>query len=499
MKQLQPIIAFLCIFLLFGCIKDLKDVQTDDFSPEIAFPILNTSFTIQELLDEFETGGSIHTDAENFLTLIYDARITSLNASDIIEVEDIFIPMVDTALVFDYDDLSFNFLIQRTDLKFGQFEYVLTAPYQEDIDVTIEIENLKKDGSIFSWNFEVLYQSGASTFDTDATSLEGYELDFTQDLEVRYIAVNGNGERVYLQDVEFTIEDLSYSYIEGNFSGVNFPLPMDSITIDLFDFTINGDVFFEDPKVNLLFHNSFGIPFKVHSNLLDFQTQNSGTLSLQSTLDTGYDFAYPTLNEVGNTAQSFLSLDKDNSNIRDVVSALPFKCIYELSAEAFPDADTTTIGFALDTSNFEIDLNVAIPMWGRAGNLVAETDFDFNGEDVEDADEAEFKLYAANGFPVDIAVQLYFEDANGIVLDSLLNPFNNIIESALIGSGGRVSQETITETLVPVSGETLQRIRNANNMRMKTFISTIHDGITSVKFYSDYKMDLDLGVKAIVN
>ena len=70
-------------------------------------------------------------------------------------------------------------------------------------------------------------------------------------------------------------------------------------------------------------------------------------------------------------------------------------------------------GFLTDTSFLSVDVVVELPLYGRAQGVEFSDTFDIDLSDLDRVTNADFKLVADNGFPMDIEMQIYFYDNAG--------------------------------------------------------------------------------------
>lgn len=135
----------------------------------------------------------------------------------------------------------------------------------------------------------------------------------------------------------------------------------------------------------------------------------------------------------------------------------------------------------------------------RVWGFVLQDTTDFKYDDADDMIEwAEFKLILDNGFPVDGKIQMYFTDATYTILDSLLNPFQQILLSAISGSPPdcRVTANTKKQTLIRWDKQRWQHLKTCKKILIRANLNTSNNGTTIIKMYSDYGLDIRLGIKA---
>ena len=80
-------LAILCCLLLQSCLK-VDTIQTDNWQPEVAIPLINTNIKLADFLNNSNAADFFQVDSNNFLTVVYEDKIPSPIAGDIIELED---------------------------------------------------------------------------------------------------------------------------------------------------------------------------------------------------------------------------------------------------------------------------------------------------------------------------------------------------------------------------------------------------------------------------
>lgn len=489
------------LFLIQSCVKDLQDIdniEVDNWQPEVAVALVNTTVSIQDFLDDFDSQGYLDIDDENFMTLVYESNVFSVSGEDIIDVPDITIPMVDTNMVLPYGSINTSFDIDFFTVKNGQLDYAFQSPYDEDMNVIIEVQNLSQNGLKLSYPITVQYVGSNPVNVSGTIDLSGYVMDFFNDeIKVRYVATNAAGERKFLQNMVLQLNSLEYSLIQGYFDQYEFDLPSDTILVNLFETAVSGSLTIEDPKINLKISNSFGLPIGMIAENLTAETMSEGTMNVYSVLDDGIAFNYPSLMEVGQSKITNVGVNKDNSNLSEIISSNPTQLNYELGALTNPTADPSIKGFVLDTSHFDVDIEMELPVWLSASDFAVEEVSEFDASFFEDIESASFKLITENGLPIEAGVQVYFMDENNMVLDSLFNNGNMImIPAAEVNTQGEVTAKISSENITEFTIDRIAKIQNATQISIKGVVSTAEMGTVAVKFYTDYGMSFKLGAIA---
>jgi len=439
-------------------------------------------------------------DSDNFMTLVYNGHIYSVKGEEMVAIPDFTIPMLMPVMSIPYGDLNMPIDIDYFSAKKGQLNFSFESNHTEDLDIMIEVKNLSKNGTVLQIETEAI-QTGASPIQVSGTAdLTDYVMQFaTGQIDVKYVAKNANGDSKILDNVMLEFSGFEYSFVQGYFDQYMFDLPQDEIVIDLFENSTSGSIRVEDPKINLMISNSFGVPIQITADDLSATTTIGGTMAITSPLDNGFNFNYPSLMEVGEAKTSMININKTTSNIVDLIENSPKAIQFDLSAVTNPAADPTIRGFVKDDSQFDIDLEVEVPMHLSASNFKIENTSEFDASVFEEIEEAEFKLFVENGLPVEAGVQVFFKDAAGVVLASLFDSTTDLIVAAPVDADGKVTEFSTGEQVVTLGADKIAQIKDATQITIEGTASTTNNGTTAVKFYTDYGMTFKLGAKAKVS
>jgi len=390
------LLGFALLFLGIGC-KKYEDVKVGDYDPEFAIPLAQTSFSIEDILDNFDDDTFVTIDEDGLVTINYKGEVTARSSTDIFEsvaqTQGQF-PLIDTFSTLPFAtpngfDMDFA-TINNGDLRFIYFNTIL-----EPMTMTIRLPNLlTPDGEVFE--FTQYHPIGHPTlpFQSEVFKLKDHTLKPTNDsIYVHYEAIiKSTGERKKIDVVIVELLDFTASYIEGYMGNEIYSIPRDTIEIDFFENWTRGDVRFEDPKISAFVLNSFGFPVRSKANLMNIISVDGSVVPLQSNYLDSINVAFPTLSEVGEEKTTYFSFDKDNSNIVEVLGSSPVAVDYEMEALANPDRDTTIRGFMTDSSKFRIQIEVELPMHGSASGFAANETVDVSFEQFENVLSEELKI-----------------------------------------------------------------------------------------------------------
>jgi len=493
--------AFMFLAMM-SCNTELLNVEDIEFElnqPEFAIPLINTTLSIQDALDNFDTGGFLDVDDENFMTLVYTDEVLSIGGSDVGEIKDFELPIVDTLLGIPFndiqDDLDFDFALTKS----GMLEVSFSSAYQEDLTVLVTISNLTLNSSPLIIPFNVQYTGSTGQY-SQTIDLSEYKFDLQNDLiQISYQSRNAANEHRPLTDLLLTFSSIELSFAQGYVGQFPFSLPEGTLNIDLFENAIQGNIYLEDPKIKLIFQNSFGLPLQVGANEISVITAQDEKLILNSVLDQGLLINFPNLSEIDEMKETIITFDTNNSNLRDVLNSSPKSLTYEVNALTNPEEDSTIVGFISENSRINLNVEIELPLWLRANNFTLQDTADFDFSSFEEVESAEFKLITENGLPVEINVQAYFLDDTNAIVDSLFTDNSAFITGAAINQSGDVTAPGIVEKLVPMDQVKIRNLERAKKILLKSSFATSDANTTSSKFYTDYGIQFKLGARAILN
>ena len=479
-------------------INRIATTATDDWNPDVALTIVNTRISSQDLLAPFQTGGAIEIEPNGSMKVIYQGNVISSTGEEIVNIDDFTTPVVESSQAANFPfPIPIAASIEIVDLKAGTLEYTLQSPLNEGVTVVLQFPATQ--------NGQVLEQTVVLANDNSVTgsfSLANSRFDFsttTNEFPIQYTATRqSDGQTVSLSNAQVAFSNLEYSYLQGRIDRYVFDFPLDTVVLGFFNNWRQGETYFEEPKLDFIIRNSFGVPIRLDVNRLEARTYKSGlmTLSDDPQLQNGVDFNYPSLTEVGEVKTTVVTLD-NTSNLPTVLQNIPYELYYELNAAANPDNDTSVVGHLTDTSNFEVDINVELPLYGWTRGFEVEDTFYVDLSVYDQFNALDFKLITENGFPMEAKMQLYFEDESGRVLDSLIREeATAVLTAAPVDGSGRVTEEVVTTTIVSFPEERYSNIRRlAKIIRLKATFETTNAGTESIRIYSDYEMGIKLGIK----
>lgn len=490
-------ILIICILLLSGCkkLEDIRVVEDINYNAEFAIPLINTRVSLQDILDSEDDISILEIDENGNMTLNYEAEFEYNSASELIGVIPSFpLVLLDTNTVIPFEVFD-NVQPNSISLKSGTISFNLQSGISENINITLRIPQLTKDGLPFTTNFELFYQGSLPVTATiDPLSVEGYTLDLSQNsIEVNYEAITGSGDYVIVNLITGMAENWNYDLIKGIASQYTFNISKDTIDINLFNGWLNGDISFEDPRIAFQVENSFGIPMSAKLINVVAITSSGNEISLTTTSNS-FELNYPSISEIGESKTTVFYFDKNNSNIKEIIENKPTKILYEIEGTVNPQ-NINEIGFITDQSNLTSLLKIELPIHGTASGFTIQTTVALDLQDIENIGDVEFKLITNNGLPIDVDFQMYFQDENENIIDSLFNQAQTVLSSATIDTNGNTNNTTEVTTFINIPKERMLMIQQANTALLNVSFSTSNNGNTPVIINSSQYVEIRMGAK----
>jgi len=525
MKQ-ASLLLFTLSVLLTGCIKD-EDFQYDKivsstWDPEFAIPLINSSLGIKDLTG-FSNSTTVDVDSNNLVHLIYKANIYSVYGYEFLPLQDqsnsrtITTTTTDSTQLYQTGTLSktlntvFPFVVSSGEqldsllLNLGALEISVQSQIPHSGELTITIPDATLNGIPFSQSLPFIYGGTLPVSALLSGNLAGYKFDFTgngsfNELRVTYtLSFTNSSTSLPTANRNITISNnltnLKMAEAYGYLGQRTLSVTGDSSRIELFNNTLFGNIAFNDPHITFNLSNSFGVP--VNSQVTSFYSISSTGVNtpITNTIPNPLPIGSPTV--VGQTATGSFFVDQTNSNINTIMDQNPRYIAFDI--DAVSNSPTPSYNFITDSSRFAVDVEVNLPLRGSANGFSVSDTSDFELDNIQELNKAIFRINAQNGFPADAYIQLYFTDSAGVVLDSLLSdPGDFIIASGLLNSDGRVVlpyKKTRDEEFGP---DRLRNIYHAKKLIIFSVVNTQNAPQTQVPIYSDYRLDIKIGVHAFL-
>ncbi len=483
------ILCTLCTFF-FAC-KPFDDLIVKDVQQDWAVPLVNTTFSVKNLLAKFDTLAYVQFAADSTLVLHYKGSFFSRSSFDIFaSYQNAIFPVTDTVMSVPFT-VPNGVHVDNVVVKSGTLVWVFKAP--EQVNVHLTIPSLQKNGVIFERNFSCGTTGVIQTLD-----MSGWTMTPSNDsIIIIHDARNAAGQRLNLKgNAGFQIKDFVFGFVKGFLGRDTFDIPQDTIKFDFFKNLSAGDVKFESPRLTVTLDNSYGVPVQSIMKIGNVIARDGSKLAITSPLVNGLNINYPKLTEIGQSKQTVVVLDKTNSNLQDIISFKPVALEYKIVGVMNPDNTAKTIGFLTDSSIYKLQVDMDLPVHLRASNFIMRDTSALSLNAQPSATYATFFVTTESTIPADLAVQGYFLAADNSVVDSLSVGKNLLINGAPVDANGYPTQSQTTQLSTTFLQPRLKNIlAKAQKIAWVYNVATTGGGVKAARITAKQTVNVHLSIQ----
>ncbi|MDD3685382.1 MAG: hypothetical protein PHE56_01320 [Bacteroidales bacterium] len=533
-----PVMLITIVMVVSSCVKDNFDLDKWDreiqYDASFAAPAVWGDIAFIDVIELYDSTGLLIENDEGYVSLQYKTKVSSDTVQSIIYLEDQHTTGAIASPVFNFAgfdgpgdtvsylytaDMAFTMFnpdaeIDSILLKSGILDIVSSSTYGHSARMYITFPTVTKNGVPFSRMFTFVPGGGyAASTNNDFT---GYRIDLTQTatgfneipVQVRVslywsgLGVPNTGNLSFNADMT----GMRYSMMHGYFGLNTLFFQSDTISISLFrndDWDIER-YRFEDPKFDIYYWNSYGVPSQFYFTHLvansaiddmDYNIIDYG-VGLPIGESNPYDVSYASI--AGDIMQDSLLLHRGNSNIADVVNKRPKWIQFKAKATTNP-AGNDHHNFVTDDSRIDVEVVMELPLWGYVYNFHTRDTMDVDVSDLfndyNPLKRALVRIDIQNGFPVETFGQVYFVDENYQVLDSLFYTYQErLLSAADVDANGRVLEFSRKITKIEYDSERLEKLRTCKYIIYAGQANSTDANTNEVvKIYSDYRIKFDIG------
>lgn len=277
---------------------------------------------------------------------------------------------------------------------------------------------------------------------------------------------------------------------------LQFSIDPQIITLNLNTLINQGEIYFANPSLKIIITNFWDIPAKFKlSDFYYYEEENSAAIPVTGPAVSEWD-TIPGPGPIhGDSVIYEIVLDTATSNVDELISALPHHISFGADFETIPGAPYDLPAGSIN----KVGIEVSIPLELRLSNILFTDTVDFDlglNPDSADISMLTINFAADNGFPLGMNSQVYFVDANYMVLDSLFTDGHFDLQPATV-SNGQTVESFPSKISIELSGDRLDKILEAKYLMPSIlFRSTGAENNVNVKLYSTYEFGLKLSAKA---
>ncbi len=525
------------VSLMPACIKeeDFKGIDKAKFTswnPAIAAPIGSAKLTLKDILKKAGNIEYLIEDPDGYLRVYHRSSLISETAGDLItfgkQDKDttinipfpVYLPVGDSISMIHMFTQKFsnnqNDVVDSIRFKQGLFSIEIESMMDHNAKLILSSPGITKNNIPFRRVFNLNYTGTLPVTRNENIDLDGYSFVFDHSgnqnnlifyVEIKLFGDNNPNPGPFPIKISMSQDQLLYRVLFGQIKTRSMSLLYDVIKIPFFEKSLGGVFRINDPRIGISINNSFGIPVSIAIDPLkgfsDINPPYNVALSGPG-LPVPFMLNAPTINQVGQKVNTSIKLNKNNSNIDDFINLLPQKIEYGVEGIINP-AGVSPGNFVLDTSSFEVEIEVEIPLEGYASGFTLQDTMEFKFSEDENVDMLEWMLMRVNmesTFPFDASVQVTFLDSNYLVLDSLFDGMTVIIPGALPGPPPdyRSVNPAFKSIDIKVDNSKLKKLNHkVKYMILSGAVDTSDGGNKVVRIYSDNYLKIDVGIQGKMN
>ncbi|MFT5667049.1 MAG: hypothetical protein ACI9DK_001237 [Vicingaceae bacterium] len=559
MKNLfKKVIFFLAISLgLYACTEDYFEfdkLNAGDWNPSLAIPLMSSNLSLADIIVKKDTSGEINVTANGGLQIVFKTSVLSSDSSTVINIpsqtfNESF--SVGTAIpagppfnngqklnfnaVTDLkilDSSRFGVEVDSMTLKSGTLAFTLENSFPYEVEVTAKFRTFTDSlGDTLVLNYLIPAAKPDSVIRSKRVDLKGYQINLSEDkdgneaintipIDLNYSVQLESGVASDANDrleMDGQITNIDFTEFYGSLGSNPLPLEKDSIAIDFFknfqEFTTDA-FFISNPTLKLTAKNSFSCPMQFEFLELNAYNPNRNPSVIEFDIPSGLQplsINYPSKYGM---VETVFELNRNNSNLDSILSHLTKAIAFDSEAKFNPDGIPPRNGqrrnFITDTSDLGLDLEFIIPFEGKAQGFFIEDTISISGlADLEDVGTGTLRIYAENGFPMDVDLQITFLDDNNIDLGKLILPSNPIYSNGygmilpsaptkIVGGQLEAEGNTATITDLIISEERLSNIVRGTKIALSARLSTSGNGggNSNVVFQSSNRLSIVIALNA---
>jgi hypothetical protein len=512
--------VLLAVFLLFSCKKENDNPQ---WNVNFLGPLAKATLGIENLIGD----SSLSINPDGAVSLIIDTTFSNFKLDSVYTIPD---TTILTTQVFPPFPLPIDpgtpFIAANNNVVLGVSGVQLKSAILKSGSIKIEIKNTlqskilynykipkaKKNGIPFEVNFSVDSASVTDPkFFSQSYDFSDYQIDLTgstggsfNTLAYDVVATSDPlGDTLYLVgsdtliNLKTSLLGIAPNYVRGYLGQTNI-IENKSISFGFGNLISDGTIALDSVDMKFEVTNFVGVDIQAYINSLTSVNNRTGQiLALNNS-----DLIQHNLNINRATESSIASynvnpyvysvtLNKNNSNIKQIMESLPDSLRYDLSLQLNPLGNISgSSDFIYSDKLVDTRIQVNMPLSFAANQLTLSDTIDFTIENATDLDPigpSVITLHAMNGFPFDMNMQLLLLDENNLVIDSLLVP--GLILSAQINSSNLVSASTLTKIQIPIDEIRKQKLTQTKRIKVRAAFTTPNYP-QLIQLYNSYHLDL---------
>lgn len=528
-KGLKSIFLFVCLLIVVGSCKKRKE----GWNIDALIPVIDSKLDLQHIFED----DLVKADENQLLNLVYENEILNLKLADDFQIPDTTITQDNPGpsfnlvwdkknpLISDTNESKFeitNANLTEARIASGKIKFKVSSTITEPTIITYNLSSAFKDGKqlIITKNAPAGSPSNPAIIE-DEIDLSGYLLDLRGKDKNDYNTISyyftvrfadellPDTTYIYNQDDVVSIvnsfEAIQPEFVKGVFLTTTEKPDESASDFDAFSQITGGSLEVKKASFGFKFENYIGVDLQGQVNALtaintktgksqkltgDFLTQS---LNLSRAKE---DYSLYQIPIIPGTAE--YKLDESNSNITDFIQLMPDQVNYDLDFTLNPLGNISGGNdFLFADYGIKAFLNMRIPLNIKANNLqlVDTVDFDLGEADegTELIEGGYMRVHAENYYPFEAKIQIYTLNAQGVIIDSLMES-NSVIDAG-IPVNGKVVSPTKSVVSAPINPAKTNLLYQAERAIVKLTFNTVESDFQDIYSYYTTKVDVVGDVK----
>lgn len=516
--QLYTFCSIVAIAMSVSCIKEPKIVN---YTPTVAVPLVSSNLSMYDLLARTDTSDLIVIDPiTNLLALNYTNDDLDFGLRDIYDPTNI---SFSTTIPFGTDvpatnpgeelTISGDLIIPvglPIDLYAANFSTLdiavsASSTFNQVVEIQFSLNKLTKNESAYSASLTTPILGR----DNDQQDFSNAELSFEDNGQPNKAAlsytltVKTNGAPIGKDDaitLDFAFNNIFLKNIIFNPGNIGITIPEDSVYLRVFRNAANLDIDFEfsDPQALINVYNGSEIPYQFTIDELSIKDAitNQSTDLLLTNFPNPFDVGGGNSNQPSETK---LLIDKNNSNIQDILSPNEKFILFGLSASTQTNAGQR---YSISSDDrIAIDLQAKIPLKGFLNDYVLSSDVQVDLSGIDDIVlDGGIRYQIINNFPAGVEIMIYYEDSVGNDIGQLTEFPITLLEAPSVDGIGKITQATTTNGDINLNETEFAKLFSAHRLRLEATLATTNAGSGGeVGIFLENSINIKLGVKARIN
>jgi hypothetical protein len=517
----KPIFYLALIVSIFigGCYSELKDLDFENikWSPELGIPLIDSKFTLTEILEANSNNIDFTTDANKTIVIsISDDSLFSQSASEYYALNNTFLNVPPIILTQEEIDL-FNNNGQVTVLREVMLDYPNPASLDEividegnvatqveedfpaNVDLSFSMED-PQNNSILDYS-QIFNYDGVNPVSTDQRTNEfnNIKFIFNEDpilgqikfsFEVSFSRVNQDlifGANSI--DLNIGFEDMEFGGLYGDLSPQNISTETNTVQTNFLDdneLLKDIEFYFENPQFRMIFSNSMGLPVRFDVN--NFTSYKNGEATEE-----------PINNAIliGSSEEGSVSTKEANfDNIfKNLINNMPDSVALQIDGLIDPDDDP--VNFVTRDSYIQVGYEISLPLEFSLSGLEINETVSLDGIDTQELQYALFKFTSENSLPIDLNFTADLLDEDSVFI-------MNLFDGKFLAGGTEDQPATINDIIrlednPDTNSNELEDLKEVRKVGIRATVSTTNNGNSVVRITSDASVQFNLAVQAKYN